>query len=480
MTEKICILTAGTGSRLQPFTNSFNKILLPYKGKPVIDHILEKLPELPIVLVVGHKKEQVIEYVNFIYGNRTIEVVEVDDISIGPGYSLLQAEDKLQCPFYLACGDCIFDGNIPDLSQNWLGVAEVKDPKPYCTVAIDENSNIKEICNKRSDGYRDAFIGVAGIKDFDKFWFCLKDNKDFNSGFEMVGAWLYPWIYSSLKAVQLDWVDQGTTAQFLEHQTGKFDKNPEFINELTYIQEILGQKYVIKITDSEEKNTRRQRLSRGCGIITPYISYFSKHLSAHHFLVGNNLYECEWNVAEFFDWIDEMFIKPSNPYLTIDPNILDLFYFSKSIDRLKLLPSSKKKSSIINELLKEPEFWGMGRFTPVFHGDLNFSNIIRYKGDFVGIDWRDCFVPQIMEGGDLYYDLAKLYAGMITPLADVDLKIDLPSIRSYFEKWAIQKDLDLVRIKKLAGLVFANIAPLYLCKETKDNFLDLAYEYLVK
>ena len=47
-----------------------------------------------------------------------------------------------------------------------------------------------------------------------------------------------------------------------------------------------------------------------------------------------------------------------------------------------------------------------------FHGDLQFDNIIfNFKG-FKLIDWRQDFAGNIYVG-DLYYDLAKLYGGLL-------------------------------------------------------------------
>ena len=48
---------------------------------------------------------------------------------------------------------------------------------------------------------------------------------------------------------------------------------------------------------------------------------------------------------------------------------------------------------------------------PVFiHGDLQFDNII-FGGKFSLIDWRQDFAGSFY--GDKYYDLAKLYGGML-------------------------------------------------------------------
>ena len=48
------------------------------------------------------------------------------------------------------------------------------------------------------------------------------------------------------------------------------------------------------------------------------------------------------------------------------------------------------------------------------HGDLQFDNIIYNKklNKFILIDWRQDFAGQI-EFGDLYYDIAKLYGGIL-------------------------------------------------------------------
>ena len=55
-------------------------------------------------------------------------------------------------------------------------------------------------------------------------------------------------------------------------------------------------------------------------------------------------------------------------------------------------------------------------FYRLFHGDLQFENII-YNSDtqkFTYIDWRDSFGDSV-SGGDVYYDLAKFYGGLLIP-----------------------------------------------------------------
>ncbi|MCK4238485.1 MAG: 2-C-methyl-D-erythritol 4-phosphate cytidylyltransferase, partial [Candidatus Lokiarchaeota archaeon] len=60
---------AGTGTRLRPFTFKKPKAFIKVAGKPVLDHILNKLKETfdtgtELILIVSYKKEQIIDYIS--------------------------------------------------------------------------------------------------------------------------------------------------------------------------------------------------------------------------------------------------------------------------------------------------------------------------------------------------------------------------------------------------------------------------------
>ena len=59
---KAIIPVAGLGTRLEPYTLTLQKCLFPVAGKPVLEHILDKIIVLgvtDITLIIGHLGEQV-------------------------------------------------------------------------------------------------------------------------------------------------------------------------------------------------------------------------------------------------------------------------------------------------------------------------------------------------------------------------------------------------------------------------------------
>jgi len=66
---------AGIGTRLRPFTLSKPKAFLIVAGKTVLDHILSKFcntfdSDTELILIVGYKKRQIMEYIKTQYGNK--------------------------------------------------------------------------------------------------------------------------------------------------------------------------------------------------------------------------------------------------------------------------------------------------------------------------------------------------------------------------------------------------------------------------
>ena len=143
MKYKVCILAAGIGSRMKPFTEHINKSLLPVNFKAVISHIIEKFDvNIEIVIAVGHLKETVVDYLECAHKDRKFTIVEVDRFTgkgSGPGYSLMQCRDHLDLPFVFFASDTLVLEDIPPPIENWLGVSPVIETKEYCTAKIVSN-----------------------------------------------------------------------------------------------------------------------------------------------------------------------------------------------------------------------------------------------------------------------------------------------------------------------------------------------------
>ncbi len=107
---KAVILAAGEGTRLQPFTDTRPKVMLPICNKPIVEYVVDALSGnnvTDIVMVVGYKKDSVMRY--FGGGQQwgvDIEYVEQQK-QIGTGHALLQAAEHVDDEFLVVAGDNI-------------------------------------------------------------------------------------------------------------------------------------------------------------------------------------------------------------------------------------------------------------------------------------------------------------------------------------------------------------------------------------
>ena len=178
------------------------------------------------------------------------------------------------------------------------------------------------------------------------------------------------------------------------------------------------------------------------------------------------------------------------------------FYKDKTHARLKSFLSHRENSyqqahtingvetppikELLNILEKEELYTGIA--TKLFHGDLQFDNII-YGDDknFYLIDWREDFAGG--EEGDVYYDLAKKYGGILMSYSDMSKQENFsctcsgqeaffqhstePSLEgfiNFYEDWLKSNNFNVAKIKMLTALIFLNMAPLH-----EKEFGDLLF-----
>jgi NDP-sugar pyrophosphorylase family protein len=506
---KVCILAAGVGSRMGSLTQNVNKAVLPINFKAVISHIIEKFDkDIEIVIAVGHKKETVIDYIEMAHPDRKIEFVEVDKYvgpGTGPGYSLLACKELLRSPFIFFAADTIVLEDIPSLEKNWFGISPVKNPEQYCTVRIKDNL-VVQIDDKISTNNKFAFIGLAGIKDYKIFFNSLETNKEPISGEIQVSNGFKSLLERKLEPVGFTWFDTGTLENFSKtnnHLSGddsKFDfsKGDEFL--------FFVENKVIKFFADEEIAKNRVSRSKLLNDLTPQINSHKNNYYCYEKIDGDVLYDVmnEGLVSNFLEWCNSNLWDKKNLDQESSNNFKKAcksFYQDKTNKRLKVFYSKipiNDTAHIINgkEVPSQSELFNKVDWNLIFdgipsgfHGDLQFDNVLfkSEENSFKLLDWRQDF-GGLLEYGDLYYDLSKLYGGMNLSYKSIkrnkfsfdmsgnkvfynyEMSSTLIEAKEVFEDFVIKNGYNLEKIRFITGLIYLNMAPLH-----HDPFDHLLY-----
>ena len=489
-TPGVLILSAGKGTRLKELTTNINKALLPINNQAVISRVISKYPSnYKFVIAVGYKSQSIKDYLTTVYPTHDITFVDIDDIessNSGPGYSALKCKEHLQRPFYLQTVDCVLTSELPKLDNNWLGVHTTSYPEKYSTVRVEED-NIVGMVNKGDTGYDLAFIGLAGILDYEIFWQELYNNTVHG---EIVPAFFNPYKYSNFKYKKLDWFDTGNIDD-LEKARLYFKDTPLSLSkttgEITYKDGTRFLKYIPSSDKIQKLYTRGKYLSKfvpnGVGVAGNFIFY--------DWTQGSTLYSLD-NFGVYMRFLEDYF---SNIDLhTGDISDISKFYVDKTNARIELfLQKYGKEYSYLNytvnshkcqsltDTLNKVDFKQLhtNQYTTNFHGDLQFDNIIHHEGAFKYIDWREEF-GNSTQGGDVYYDLAKLYGGIKIPynlmknedniklsIIETDVQYTystletLPQLEQEFEFLVKKHGFDFDKIKLITGIIFLNMSPLH-------------------
>ena len=491
----VLILSAGIGSRLGELTKNVNKAMLPINNKAIISHIIEKFPkEYEFIITLGYKGEELKEYCELAHPNYKFQFVTIDNIDgngSGPGYSALQCKQYLQRPFYFVTADCIVDSKIPHLDGNWLGVYPTGYPEKYSTVKVDEHDVILNFINKNNKGYNNAFIGLASIWDYSIFWDELESN--IKKG-EIVSAFENIFKYSNFKTKHLKWLDTGNLDD-LNKTKEYFKDSPlslyKVTDEITYKNERF-----IKFNPNTGFIKNKAERASILGNLVPSGFVNTKHFIGYKWEPGGTLYS--YDSSELYSLFLEFFKKTLSKadLYSGDKEVFYKFYNDKTeqrkqkfinrfgshystqsfnINGITYKPLSEIWSSIdVNQLNTNPLY-------TLFHGDLQFDNVI-YDPEinkFVYIDWRESFGGST-KGGDVYYDLAKLYGGCIIPYNlmkeeswvklyegssvvnySYSVPVNLTKFKNEYKKWIVENGFDLNRVKLITGLIFLNMSPLH-------------------
>ncbi|MBA7626090.1 Bifunctional protein GlmU [subsurface metagenome] len=222
--KQAVILAAGEGQRLRPFTVNRPKVMLFIADKPILQYVIEALVQKGIrniVLVVGYRKEQVLDY----FGSGESFGVDLTYVTqerqLGTAHALAQAKAAIKDDFLVLPGDNLIAADTIDqfatIEPEAVLVKKVDNPMRYGVVTI-QRGTVKEIIEKPEEAASN--LVSTGIYSFSRAIFDFAEphldlpdvvNRMLSQGHkikavETDGAWLdaiYPWDILNLNAAVL-------------------------------------------------------------------------------------------------------------------------------------------------------------------------------------------------------------------------------------------------------------------------------------
>lgn len=493
--KKVCIPTAGIGSRLGNHTKKLNKSLVDINNKAIISYIIEKFPKKTnFVIPLGFKGDLVKQYLELAHPNVKINFAKVRKFSgkgSGLGLSILCAKKYLYEPFIFISCDTLLKNKIPLYKKNWVGYSNFGDPKKYRGININNgivNFFLEKNFKKKKNNK--IYIGVAGIKNYEEFWKKMEKNKKKSiiQG-EVFGL---NNLNKNINAVNFQWSDVGNIVDYTKVKNKvKISRN---ILEKDGEKIWFVNKRVVKYFEDQSFISKRVRRAKILKNFVPKIIGEKKNMYSYNEVQGvifsevNSIKIFKNLLSHIKKFHKKNVLKEKRKY----DKICNDFYKHKTIKRIKdfhkkfkiidnCIPLNGVKTKKISSLLKLIDWNSLNRGKYAnFHGDLHFENILYSKINkkFTFLDWRQDFGGNL-KYGDIYYDLSKLMHGLIVSHHSIqkkqyninwtkkNIKFSISNRKIYrkylsiYKKWIIDNRYDYKKIVILTAIIYLNIASLH-------------------
>ena len=150
---KAMIFAAGKGTRLRPLTDSTPKALIPYRGTPLLQHVVQKLMDSgidEIVINVHHLGSQIIDFINSKNNfGIDIKISDESELILETGGGLKKAFPMLDGnePVLLHNTDIISDINLNEMldyhkSRGGIATTAVRNRVTGRYLLFDENMRL--------------------------------------------------------------------------------------------------------------------------------------------------------------------------------------------------------------------------------------------------------------------------------------------------------------------------------------------------
>lgn len=176
--NKAVILAGGKGEKLRPYTYELPKSLLPIKGKPILEHLIENLRKADIreiIICVGYLGEKIKEY--FGDGNKIGVKIQYskEQIPLGTGGAIKKIHHFVKNESFLVLhGDILTNLNLKDLinfhkEQENVGTAaliQTNNPLPFGQFEL-HGTTIVGFYDKTKQGEEKSHLVNTGVYIFD-------------------------------------------------------------------------------------------------------------------------------------------------------------------------------------------------------------------------------------------------------------------------------------------------------------------------
>lgn len=499
MSYRVCIPTAGIGSRLNNLTRFINKSLVSIANRPMLCHVIEQFPDdTEYVLALGHKGKLVRDFLELAYPDRKFYFADVQPFEgpgAGLGLSLLACKEFLQQPFIFISCDTLVKEVIPESNENWMGYSEADDLQPYRTLAV-EDKQVTSIFEKgEGDETNKAYIGLAGIHDYKIFWDSLEygGEEAIQAGEGFGFRALLP---NNITAREFTWFDTGNP-QALERARDVYSE-PEAPNILEKANEAIWfvHDQVIKFSDDQKFISNRVKRVNELKGFVPDVT--GERPNMYRYLKVDGKVVSESVTLPLFERLLE---HSKSFWVKKDLNISEIrdfketclkFYRDKTFERVDLFYENFSRQDGTESINGQPMpkldtllgkldwNWLADGQPGRFHGDFHFENMLWNAENqrFIFLDWRQDFGGDLSTG-DIYYDFAKLLHGLIisheliagdyykiewlpnTIAYDFHRKQILVECEQYLGSWLEVQGYDRKKVWVLTALIYLNIAALH-------------------
>ena len=166
------LLAAGTGSRLFPLTKSSPKCLTLVNNKSILERLVNNLKKQGfkrLVIVTGHEKECIMDYLGDKSGDISVEYIHSPKYKTTNNiYSLWMARKVINEPFVLFESDLVMHSTLLDdmVYPDRMAVARMQPWLDGTTVSLDKTKKVTRFQKGTTESYSDIRYKTVNIYSF--------------------------------------------------------------------------------------------------------------------------------------------------------------------------------------------------------------------------------------------------------------------------------------------------------------------------